>query len=173
MTTLEQVTLAAELARLARALEPLNGEGRSAAVWSLVGARPRLLYAGPHARKHILEAATARLATGDSTFEIHGEPGVVGKVVVCGPVHDRAAYGLFLHGGGQPHLGATVDGLIRAAERSIGKPVAQMSRAEKQDVVRFLDERGAFLIRKSPDEVADRLGVTRFTIYNYLSREDG
>jgi hypothetical protein len=161
--------LAVQLAQLADHLEPLNGEGRSAAVWSL-GDSPRLLYAGKHARGAVVEAATARLAAGESTFEIHGELGVRGKVVVCGEPGDGAAYGLFLHGAGQPHLEDTVERLIAAAERSIGRKVPRMTRAEKQQVVRFLDERGVFLIRKAVEDVAERLGVTRFTIYNYLDR---
>jgi hypothetical protein len=160
-----------ELERLARALEPLNGEGRSAAVWSL-GHRPALLYAGPHADKRILDAADARLAQGHSSFEIAGEPGVRGKVVVCGKGDERAAYGLFLDGAGRPHLETTVHDLIEAAEQGIGKDVTRMSREEKQQVVRFLDTRGAFLIRRAVEDVAERLGVTRFTIYNYLDREE-
>ena len=35
---------------------------------------------------------------------------------------------------------------------------------------RRLDERGAFLIKKSVEQVAERLGVSRFTIYNYLDQ---
>jgi HTH domain len=163
--------LAAELARLAEQLEPLNGDGRSAAVWSLAGS-PRLLYAGAHAQASVLEDATRRLSLGESTFEIQGELGVRGKVVVCGLEGEGAAYGLFVRGAGQPHLEATIDRLIKAAERSIGTEVAKMSRAEKQRVVRFLDEQGAFLIRRAVEDVADRLGVTRFTIYNYLDRSE-
>ena len=162
--------LAVELARLAEQLEPLNGEGRSAAVWSL-GRTPQLLYAGKHARGAALEAATARLAAGEATFEIHGDLGVRGKVVVCGEAGNGAAYGLFLHGAGQPHLEDTVERLIAAAERSIGRAVPDMERADKQQVVRFLDERGVFLIRRAVEDVAERLGVTRFTIYNYLDRQ--
>jgi hypothetical protein len=163
--------LAEQLVRLAQALEPFNGPGRSAAVWTL-GRRPRLLYAGPHADQGILAAATERLMDEAATFEIDGGPGIRGKVVVCGGGPRRAAYGLFLDGAGQPHLGATIGGLIEAAERGMGKHVADMSRIEKQQVVRFLDDRGAFLIRRAVEDIADRLGVTRFTIYNYLDRED-
>jgi predicted transcriptional regulator YheO len=50
----------------------------------------------------------------------------------------------------------------------VGQPLAEMSRAGKQQVVRFLDERGAFALRKSVETVADALGVSRFTVYNYL-----
>ena len=67
-----------------------------------------------------------------------------------------------------PHLEHALDGLIAAAEAHIGRPIADMSRAEKQGLVKFLDERGAFSLRKSVEAVADILGVSRFTVYNYL-----
>jgi hypothetical protein len=169
MAEVKAATLADELVRIAEALEPLNGGERSAAVWSLDGGA-RLLYSGPHASADIVEAATRRLRHGDPGFEIEGRPGVRGRVVCCGAPGDMAAYGLFVHGGGQPHLASTIDQLVDAAERSIGKPVEEMNRTQKQHVVRFLDERGAFLIRKAVEDVADRLGVTRFTIYNYLEQ---
>src|SRR4029453_17754465 len=35
--------------------------------------------------------------------------------------------------------------------------------------VRLLDDRGAFQLRKAVEEVADALGVSRFTVYNYLN----
>jgi predicted transcriptional regulator YheO len=35
--------------------------------------------------------------------------------------------------------------------------------------VRLLHERGAFLLRKAADDVADTMGVSRITIYNYLN----
>jgi hypothetical protein len=164
-------SLAGELVRLATALEPLTGEGRSAAVWSL-GPEPTLVYAGPHALPDVIGRATQRLAESGEGFEIEGEPGVLGKVIVLGEDDDVCAYGLFLHGAGHPHLSETVERLISAAEKSIGKPVAKMSRTQKQMVVRFLDDRGAFLIRRAVDAVANRLEVTRFTVYNYLDRED-
>ena len=50
----------------------------------------------------------------------------------------------------------------------VGVPIREMSRSQKQQVVKFLDERGAFLIKKAVEEVATRLEVSRFTIYNYL-----
>jgi HTH domain len=167
----ETSTLATALAHVAEQLEPLNGEGRSAAVWTL-GSQPQLVYAGAHTQPALLDAATRRLESGESTFEIQGELGVRGKVVVCGEGRNGAAYGLFVRGAGQPHLEATIEHLIKAAERSIGRDVSSMSRTEKQQVVRWLDERGAFLIRKAVEDVADRLGVTRFTIYNYLDRSE-
>jgi predicted transcriptional regulator YheO len=61
-----------------------------------------------------------------------------------------------------------MDELISLAEQEVGHSLGAMNRLEKQRVVRFLDERGAFALRKSVERVADALGVSRFTVYNYL-----
>ncbi|HEY7280253.1 MAG TPA: helix-turn-helix domain-containing protein [Actinomycetota bacterium] len=66
------------------------------------------------------------------------------------------------------HVDQAMDELISLAEQSVGRSLAEMNRLEKQRVVRFLDERGAFALRKSVERVADALGVSRFTVYNYL-----
>ena len=63
--------------------------------------------------------------------------------------------------------------LLAAAEGHVGRPVDDMSRADKQRVVRYLDERGAFALRKSVELVADALGVSRFTVYYYLDASRG
>lgn len=70
------------------------------------------------------------------------------------------------------HLGETLDRMLDAAEQQVGIPVPDMSRSQKQQVVRYLDDRGAFLIKKSVEQVAARLGVSRFTIYNYLDESN-
>ena len=70
--------------------------------------------------------------------------------------------------GGFTHMDRAIDELIQLAEAQIRLPIGQMSRAQKQQVVRFLDERGAFNLKKSVETVADALGVSRFTVYNYL-----
>jgi len=65
--------------------------------------------------------------------------------------------------------------LIAEVERELGSALAALPRAGKQRAVRLLEERGAFELRRSAETVADALGVTRFTVYNYLnrSRADG
>jgi DNA-binding CsgD family transcriptional regulator len=63
-------------------------------------------------------------------------------------------------------LRSLVDGV--AAE--LGGPLATLSRAEKQRAVRMLEERGAFTYRRSVETLAEALGVSRFTVYNYLNR---
>lgn len=59
--------------------------------------------------------------------------------------------------------------LVAAVEREIGAELADMKRADKQAAVRRLDERGAFLLRGAVDDVANRMGVSRVTLYTYLN----
>lgn len=49
-----------------------------------------------------------------------------------------------------------------------GKPVAYMNKEEKVNIVKNLNEQGAFLIKGAIDYVAKILCVSRYTIYNYL-----
>lgn len=59
--------------------------------------------------------------------------------------------------------------MLQQAIGLIGKPVPQMSKADRLRVVHLLDEAGAFELRKAIPAVASYLNVTRFTIHNYLN----
>ena len=59
--------------------------------------------------------------------------------------------------------------LIEQVEDELGGRLPDLSREQKQRAVRLLDDRGAFLLRRSVEDVADALGVSRITVYNYLS----
>lgn len=59
---------------------------------------------------------------------------------------------------------------LAAMEREFGRPLSGLDRIEKQRVVKMLNERGAFQLRRSVERVAEELGVSRFTVYNYLNR---
>ncbi len=63
--------------------------------------------------------------------------------------------------------------LIAEVEQELGARLDELPRAAKQRAVRLLEERGAFEMRKSAETVAEALGVTRFTVYNYLNRSAG
>ena len=77
---------------------------------------------------------------------------------------------------GAATLHDALEGMMRAAQRDLGTDASTWSRADKQRVVRMLDERGAFLLRGAVDDIAVAMGVSRITIYNYLnaisSRDD-
>lgn len=66
--------------------------------------------------------------------------------------------------------GSVLDGMVRQVEADLGMRLSDLDRPGKQRAVRLLDERGAFQVRRSVAAVAELLGVTRFTVYNYLNR---
>lgn len=57
--------------------------------------------------------------------------------------------------------------------RRIGKNAEELTKEEKIGIVHNLDEKGAFLIKKSAERVAEFLGTSRFTVYNYLNASNG
>lgn len=60
-------------------------------------------------------------------------------------------------------------GILRDAIAATGVSVDLMKKPHKLDVVRELDERGFFTLRESADLAAKSLGVSRYSIYNYLN----
>ena len=54
-------------------------------------------------------------------------------------------------------------------ERELGDNLSELSRNNKQIAIRLLDEQGAFTLRRAVEDVADAMGVSRITIYNYLN----
>ncbi|GAA3477597.1 MULTISPECIES: helix-turn-helix domain-containing protein [Streptomyces] len=71
-----------------------------------------------------------------------------------------------------PQLSDSLDHILAAMERRHGMPLAELDRKTKQSVVRTLEARGAFSVRHGVETVAGALGVSRFTVYNYLNREN-
>jgi hypothetical protein len=68
-----------------------------------------------------------------------------------------------------PTMQGALGRLIEGVERDLGGRLGELSREDKQRAVRLLDDRGAFLFRRSVDDIADALGVSRITVYNYLN----
>ena len=89
---------------------------------------------------------------------------------------DRAAGDLPLRWEGEviaavrmPPLHGALDRLIDAVEAELGGRLPDLGREDKQRAVRMLDERGAFILRRAVEDVADAMGVSRITVYNYLN----
>lgn len=66
-------------------------------------------------------------------------------------------------------LSEALEVMLAETALEIGVPVAQMNRLQKIRLVHSLHEKGAFRIKKAATFVAERLGVSRFTVYNYLN----
>ncbi len=80
-----------------------------------------------------------------------------------------------LYWGDEPAIGVRLSGivsldrLVATVEEQLGSPLAELDRAGKQQAVRMLDQRGAFRLRKSIEDIGEAMGVSRITIYNYLN----
>lgn len=66
-------------------------------------------------------------------------------------------------------LEGALEQLVAHIEDELEGRLADLDRVEKQAAIRILDERGAFSLRGSVEDVAARMGVSRITIYNYLN----
>ncbi|AGA67751.1 hypothetical protein Desdi_0197 [Desulfitobacterium dichloroeliminans LMG P-21439] len=64
----------------------------------------------------------------------------------------------------------TIESLVYQAIIKLGKQAATMSMDDKVQFVGILEERGAFMIKGSVDYIANVLGVSKFTVYNYLNK---
>ena len=62
-----------------------------------------------------------------------------------------------------------LDSMISEAVSQTGKTVSELDKDEKVAIVHSLDKKGAFLIKKAAERIADSLGISRFTVYNYLN----
>ncbi len=68
-----------------------------------------------------------------------------------------------------PPLHGALDRLIVSVEKELGSTLPALSRNDKQKAIRLLDQRGAFTLRRAVEDVADAMGVSRITVYNYLN----
>ena len=64
--------------------------------------------------------------------------------------------------------GDVMESMISDEIGHMGKPVTYMHKEDKLRVVDCLERKGIFSVKNSVEYVAERLGVTNFTIYNYL-----
>jgi len=63
----------------------------------------------------------------------------------------------------------SLDRLVATIEEQLGSSFADLDRPGKQRAIRILDQRGAFRLRKSIEDIGEAMGVSRITIYNYLN----
>ncbi len=65
-----------------------------------------------------------------------------------------------------PNIQEIVDDII---EHTIGNQnIEEMSRDQKIDLIRFMNDKGLFLIKGAADKVAERMNISKVTVYSYL-----
>ncbi|MDR2156690.1 MAG: helix-turn-helix domain-containing protein [Clostridiales Family XIII bacterium] len=63
--------------------------------------------------------------------------------------------------------------LFDACLKLVNKPLEKMKKTDKLALVGLLKEKGAFNVRRSVPYVAERLDVSKYTVYNYLNELEG
>ena len=48
------------------------------------------------------------------------------------------------------------------------KDVSRLRREEKLELIRFMDQKGIFLMKGAVDQVWTRMGISRVTVYSYI-----
>jgi hypothetical protein len=100
------------------------------------------------------------MKSGDAPIHWQGE--LVGgvRIPVTGPAVSRT---------GEPSGAQDLTDLIIQVENELGGELNTLTRTKKQKAARLLEERGAFRFRGAAEDVAEAMGVSRVTVYNYLN----
>ena len=61
-----------------------------------------------------------------------------------------------------------INQIINECISSVGVPVEKMGKYDRMRIVEMLYERSVFQMQKAVPYVAERLRISRFTVYNYL-----
>jgi predicted transcriptional regulator YheO len=67
----------------------------------------------------------------------------------------------------------TVTALFMQAVDEIGLHPTTMTVSEKTEMIHLLEQSGTFKLKGAVEEVASLMGVTKYTVYNYLKRLNG
>lgn len=67
-------------------------------------------------------------------------------------------------------VGRLIRAVVAEEELKLGRPVGRMTRSERLDLFRALDDRGLFALQKAVPEVAAALGISRASAYNHLAQ---
>ncbi|MDR3231302.1 MAG: helix-turn-helix transcriptional regulator [Synergistaceae bacterium] len=62
-----------------------------------------------------------------------------------------------------------IDEAVKEAIKLVRKPVSLMSKKDRLQVISYLEEHGILKLQKSVQAIAQYLGISRYTVYNYLN----
>jgi len=66
------------------------------------------------------------------------------------------------------NVGELMDYLLLEAVKHVGKSVTSMDKEDRCKFLKYLDEKGAFVISKAGERTCEFLGISKYTLYNYL-----
>ena len=148
---------------------------------------------GDCASKHGMQAVKGEMIDGDiyneiiytekgtilrgSSYSIKDEDGkVVGSICINQDITDSVKYENYLRQVNGYNIRPTntqdvlevMNKVVEEAFIAVGKHPATMTKEDKIAFIKFLDDRGMFLISKSGPRICEILGISKFTLYNYL-----
>ena len=62
----------------------------------------------------------------------------------------------------------TLEDIFEDCLKTVGKPISSMKKNDKVQLIALLMKNNAFNFQKSVIYIAERLGVSRYTVYKYL-----
>ena len=148
---------------------------------------------GDSADKHGMQAVKGEIIDGDiyneiiytekgtilrgSTYSIRDDDGnIIGGICINQDITESVKYENYLrqingHKIRKPQtqdVSDVMNEVIEDAFIEVGKHPSAMTKEDKIAFIRYLDDRGTFLISKSGPHVCEILGISKFTLYNYL-----
>lgn len=81
---------------------------------------------------------------------------------------DQEKAGIEEYDAGPGDVAAIIRSIVDEAIAGLHTPISAADKEEKLKAVRIMYQRGLFLVKGAADHAARALGVSRFTIYNYL-----
>ncbi|WP_274649208.1 helix-turn-helix transcriptional regulator [Paenibacillus humicola] len=129
---------------------------------------------------YVTQTKEGRILRSSSWYMRNAEGKVIGSLCVNFDITELMVAGKTLQGltapDAQPAVRETfvsnvsdlLDALIQEAQERVGKPVAVMTRDDKLRMIRMLDDKGAFLIKKGGERICSYLNISKYTLYSYL-----
>lgn len=130
--------------------------------------------------KHVTDSG--RILKSSTTFLRNGEGKIVGAMCVNFDITEFLNHSSLIDdvihidtqkvkdqsGALASSLSETIEAMVDHSVRDAGKQPASMSKEEKVGLVKNLEFQGAFQLKGAVDHIAHALGVSRYTVYNYL-----
>jgi predicted transcriptional regulator YheO len=135
---------------------------------------------GGHKFNYVTQTKDGRLLRSTSMYMKNREGKTIGALCINFDITDLKLAEKTIQGLTGSNLGPAVresfvtnvndllDALLQEAQEQIGKPVAAMTKEDKQQMIALLDRKGAFLIKKGGEKICNYLNISKYTLYNYL-----
>ncbi|GKU76197.1 transcriptional regulator [Paenibacillus sp. L3-i20] len=134
---------------------------------------------GDNRHNYVTQTADGRILRSTSMYVKNNEGTIIGAVCINFDITDLMMAERTLQSltasGLQPiresfvsNVNELLDTLLQETQEIIGRPPALMSKEDKIRLIQLLDQKGAFLIKKSGEKICSYLGISKFTLYNYL-----